>query len=62
MRVPAALALAFLCGGGVSLQAFVNGRLGTTLGSAEMAAVVSNAVGLLAPAWAWPSARLPSGS
>lgn len=48
MRVPVALALAFLCGGGVSLQAFVNGLLGTTLGSAEMAAVVSNAVGLLA--------------
>lgn len=48
MRVPVALALAFLCGAGVSLQAFVNGRLGTTLGSAEMAAVVSNVVGLLA--------------
>lgn len=48
MRVWVALGLAFLCGGGLSVQAFVNGRLGTTLGSAEMAAVVSNVVGLVA--------------
>lgn len=48
MRVSVALGLAFLCGGGISVQAFANGRLGTTLGSAEMAAVVSNIVGLLA--------------
>jgi transporter family-2 protein len=42
------LALAFLAGAGLSLQAFVNGRLGTSFGSGELAALVNNVVGLVA--------------
>src|SRR4051812_35410325 len=48
MRFSIPLAFAFVCGAGLSVQAFVNGRLGASLGSAELAAVVNNAVGLAA--------------
>jgi transporter family-2 protein len=44
-----AVPLLFVCvaGGGLSLQSFVNGRLGTNLGSAELAGSVSYAMGFL---------------
>jgi transporter family-2 protein len=42
------LALAFVAGAALSLQAFLNGKLGASLGSGEQAAVINNAVGLLA--------------
>jgi transporter family-2 protein len=46
----AALPLLFVCiaGAGLSLQSFVNGRLGANLGSAELAGSISYAVGFLA--------------
>jgi bacterial/archaeal transporter family-2 protein len=40
-----ALALASAGGAALALQAYINGRLGTSLGSPEVAAVVNNAVG-----------------
>ena len=43
-----ALALAFLAGAGLATQAFVNGRLGASLGSAPPAATVNQVVGLAA--------------
>jgi transporter family-2 protein len=45
MPVPPLL-LALLAGGGIGVQAFVNGRLATHLGSAALAGTVSNAVAL----------------
>src|SRR4051812_46289567 len=48
MRVSLALGLAFVAGAALSMQAFLNGRLGGSLGSPELAAVVNNAVGLAA--------------
>jgi bacterial/archaeal transporter family-2 protein len=48
--VPVLLALVFVGGFALSVQAFVNGRLGATLGSVELAASVNNAVGLVAAA------------
>jgi transporter family-2 protein len=44
--VPALLALVFLGGFALSVQAFVNGRLGASLGSVWLAGSVNNAVGL----------------
>ncbi len=44
--VPTAIAVA--AGAGVALQSYVNGRLGRSLGSGELAAAVNNSVGLLA--------------
>jgi transporter family-2 protein len=47
--VPAAglaLALAFLSGAGIAMQAYSNGRLGEELGSTELASVANNVVGL----------------
>lgn len=44
--VPTALAVA--AGAGVALQSYINGRLGRSLGSGELAAAVNNTVGLLA--------------
>ena len=41
-----AVGLAFLAGCGISAQAFVNGRLGTSLGSANFAAVINQSVGV----------------
>jgi len=41
-----ALALVFLAGAGLALQAFLNGRLAGSLGSAELAAAVNNGIGL----------------
>ena len=40
------LALAFLSGAGIALQAYLNGRLSGSLGSAELAAAVNNVIGL----------------
>jgi bacterial/archaeal transporter family-2 protein len=42
------LGMAFLAGAALSMQAFLNGRLGVTIGSAEFAALVNNLVGLAA--------------
>ncbi len=43
-----ALALAFAAGAALSVQAFVNGRLAESLGSALLAGTINNAVGLAA--------------
>jgi transporter family-2 protein len=43
-----ALALALLAGFGLAVQAFANGRLGTSLGSPACAAVANQGIGLLA--------------
>lgn len=40
------LGMAFVAGAGLSMQAFLNGRLGVSIGSGEMAALVNNVVGL----------------
>ena len=40
------LALVFLSGAGIALQAYLNGRLAGSLGSAELAAAVNNLIGL----------------
>lgn len=48
-RAPAAglaLALAFATGAGIATQAYVNGRLATSLGSTELAAAANNVIGL----------------
>jgi bacterial/archaeal transporter family-2 protein len=42
----AALTLAFLSGAAIAVQAYVNGRLASELGSTELAATVNNLVGL----------------
>jgi transporter family-2 protein len=44
--LPTALAVA--AGAGVALQSYINGRLGRSLGSGEIAAAVNNTIGLLA--------------
>lgn len=50
MPQPSALALAlgFVAGAGLAVQTFVNGRLGTSLGSPELAALVNQGVGFFA--------------
>ena len=45
---PRALAMTFLGGVTISVQAYINGHLGRELGSAPVAAAINNAVGLLA--------------
>jgi transporter family-2 protein len=45
---PRALAMTLMAGGAVSLQAFINGRLGKRVGSFELAAAINNTIGLLA--------------
>jgi bacterial/archaeal transporter family-2 protein len=40
-------ALAVLAGAGVALQSYINGRLGRSLGSGEIAAAVNNTIGLI---------------
>ena len=42
------LGMALVAGAGLSLQAFLNGRLGVSIGSPELAALVNNVVGLAA--------------
>jgi bacterial/archaeal transporter family-2 protein len=44
--VPLSLALTFAVGAGISLQAFLNGRLSGSLGSVELAAAANNVIGL----------------
>jgi len=44
---PRALGMVVLAGAAMSLQAFINGRLGARIGSFEVAAAINNAVGLL---------------
>jgi len=41
-----AVALAFATGGGLATQAYVNGRLSASLGSAELASALNNVIGL----------------
>lgn len=41
-------ALCVMAGGAIAVQSFVNGRLGREIGSAEVAAVINNSVGLVA--------------
>jgi bacterial/archaeal transporter family-2 protein len=48
MGLPVPLGMAFVAGAGLSVQAFLNGRLGVSIGSGELAALVNNMVGLAA--------------
>lgn len=48
MRQSLPLGMAFVAGAGLSMQAFLNGRLGVSIGSPELAALVNNTVGLAA--------------
>src|SRR5215207_9398542 len=65
---PRALAMTIVAGAAISLQSYLNGRLGGDIGSPTVAAVINNLVATVATLWivlatgALPRGRAPAGA